>query len=220
MRRKEAAKIDQRLVKAIGHPLRMELLTILNQKVASPNELAQELRESLGNVSYHVRILADLGVIELVKTEPRRGAVEHYYRALMRPWFTARDWARLPKPARGAISDALLAQVWSETAAAVKAGSFDSRTNRRLLRTTLVLDDEGWDDVAEILDEALERLLEVQTAAAGRLAGLEEPDVSSSSVAVLMHYEVAPSLSSRSPRAKKTGALGRPHPPRRSATAR
>jgi hypothetical protein len=36
-------------------------------------------------VSYHVRILARLGLIELVRTTPRRGAVEHHYRSLPRP---------------------------------------------------------------------------------------------------------------------------------------
>lgn len=47
----------------------------------SPNELARHLDEPLTNVSYHVRMLHDLGVIREVKTEPRRGALEHYYAA-------------------------------------------------------------------------------------------------------------------------------------------
>jgi predicted transcriptional regulator len=52
---------------------------------ASPKELAGQLGEKLGNVSYHVRILARLGLIELVRETPRRGAVEHHYRATPRP---------------------------------------------------------------------------------------------------------------------------------------
>lgn len=47
----------------------------------SPNELCKALDEPLTNVSYHVRMLHELGVIELVTTAPRRGALEHYYRA-------------------------------------------------------------------------------------------------------------------------------------------
>ena len=43
--------LDQRVVKAIGHPLRARLLAILNERVASPNELAKETGEPLGNVS-------------------------------------------------------------------------------------------------------------------------------------------------------------------------
>lgn len=201
MTKADVTAIDPRLVKAMAHPLRMRLLTLLNQRVASPSELAKELGEPLGNVSYHVRILAELGCLELVRTTPRRGAVEHHYRALTRPWFKARDWARLPKPARRAISDAVLAQVWDDTAAAVEAGTFDSRANRRLLRTTLVLDDEGWDDVAALLDETLDRVLEIQAEAAARLGSADAPEPSGSSRLVLIHHEAAQPQGSKRRRA-------------------
>ena len=55
--------VDQRLVRAIGHPLRLRLLTIFNERVASPSDLAAELGEPIGNVSYHTRILARLGCV-------------------------------------------------------------------------------------------------------------------------------------------------------------
>ena len=88
--------VDQRLVRAIGHPLRLRLLTIFNERVASPSDLAAELGEPIGNVSYHTRILARLGCVELVRTKQVRGAVEHYYRAVVRPVFSDDDWAELP----------------------------------------------------------------------------------------------------------------------------
>lgn len=69
------------LAKAASHPLRRRLLELLaEQPSSSPNEMAKKLREPLTNTSYHVRMLHDLGCIELVDTEPRRGAIEHYYR--------------------------------------------------------------------------------------------------------------------------------------------
>ena len=70
----EGNLVDHRLIRALGHPIRVRALTILNERVASPNELARQLGAHLGSVSYHVRILLELGAIELVKTEPRRGA--------------------------------------------------------------------------------------------------------------------------------------------------
>jgi DNA-binding transcriptional ArsR family regulator len=78
---------DERLGRALGHPLRHRLLRVLTDRVASPKELAAHLAEPLPNVSYHVRVLAELGCVELVRTVPRRGALEHYYRALMAPRF-------------------------------------------------------------------------------------------------------------------------------------
>src|SRR5215211_3459933 len=77
-----AGPIDHRLARALSHPLRLKLLAALNEGVASPNQLANRLGEPLANVSYHVRILLDLDCIELVETAQRRGAIEHFYRAL------------------------------------------------------------------------------------------------------------------------------------------
>jgi DNA-binding transcriptional ArsR family regulator len=72
---------ESHAVKALAHPVRVRALAILVEREASPSELADELGEPLGNVSYHVRLLHDLGLIELVSTTPRRGAIEHHYRA-------------------------------------------------------------------------------------------------------------------------------------------
>jgi DNA-binding transcriptional ArsR family regulator len=73
---------DPKLAKALAHPLRAQILERLERHTASPSELADELAAPLGNVSYHVRILADAGLIELVRTTRRRGATEHHYRAV------------------------------------------------------------------------------------------------------------------------------------------
>ncbi len=186
-----SATIDHRLVKALAHPLRMRILTLLDLKVASPSDLAEELGEPLGNVSYHVRFLANLGCLELVKTTPRRGAVEHHYRAIMRPWFRPKDWAEIPRSARGSISNAVLAQIWKDAAAAVEAGTFESRPDRHVSRTPLVLDDAGWEEVVDLLNETLDRILEIQAEAAGRMEDVEDQQSSTCSQVVLMHYESA-----------------------------
>jgi DNA-binding transcriptional ArsR family regulator len=183
-------KIEQRLAKALTHPVRMRVLTLLNQKVASPSELAGEIDEPLGNVSYHVRMLLDLGLVELVGTTPRRGAVEHHYRATERAWLGKRVWGKLPGSLRGGLSEAVLTLAWVDTLAAVEAGTFDSRTSRHLSRTPMVLDSHGWDEVAQLLDETLERVIGIQSAAAERLA--DGDDGSLEARLVLMHYQAAP----------------------------
>ncbi len=73
--------IDQGVVKALAHETRVEILRILNEREASPRQLAKLLDQSLTQVGYHVKWLSDSEVIQLARTEPRRGAVEHYYRA-------------------------------------------------------------------------------------------------------------------------------------------
>ena len=98
MARQTMDLVDPRLAKALSHPMRARILAILNERVASPNEIAEMIDERLPNVSYHVRALLELGCIELVSTAQRRGAIEHYYRAVVRPFFSDRDWKRLPRP--------------------------------------------------------------------------------------------------------------------------
>ena len=168
MKRETASAVDSRLAKALAHPLRVQLLAALNEGVASPNELAKKLDEPLTNVSYHVRMLHDLGCIELVETEPRRGALEHYYRAIVRPFFGDRDWKRLPRNARGSISDAVLQLVWEDTATALKEGLFDARTDRHLSRSVLAIDEQGWEDLQDLLAETLESAMGIQAESASR----------------------------------------------------
>ncbi len=71
---------DPTLAKIAAHPMRLSILrAIARHGEASPSTIADELEERLGNVSYHVRTLFDRGMLELRRTEPRRGAVEHFY---------------------------------------------------------------------------------------------------------------------------------------------
>ena len=98
---------DQRIIRALGHPLRARILSLLDGAEASPKELAGRLGEKLGNVSYHVRILAELELIELVRQTPVRGAVEHHYRARPRPGAVLNVEVGLDSTGWRAASDAL-----------------------------------------------------------------------------------------------------------------
>jgi DNA-binding transcriptional ArsR family regulator len=98
--------LETRMAKALAHPLRAKVLNRLNEGVASPNEMSRELGEPLGNVSYHVKALLELGCIELVDTAQRRGAIEHYYRAVR----TAALVADSTKDAATNASEARVAQ--------------------------------------------------------------------------------------------------------------
>jgi hypothetical protein len=163
----------------------MKLLIILNQKVASPNELANELDESLGTVSYHIRFLAELGCIELVRTEPRRGAVEHYYRALERPMFTDSDWLLLPPNLRRSISGAVLGAIWKDVARAVESNTFDERPDRHLSRSPLVLDEQGWEELNELLLEVYERGVRVEAESTKRLQDAGEEGIATKLILML-----------------------------------
>jgi DNA-binding transcriptional ArsR family regulator len=178
--------IARRLIKALSHPLRMRVLLRLDRRVASPVELARELGEPLGTVAYHTRVLADLGCVELVRTEPRRGAIEHYYRAVAQPYFSDSDWARLPASARQSIIEAILQRAWAEAADALRVGTFDARDDLHLSRTPLALDERGWRELNGLLAELLEHTFRIEAESTAR-RGADGDEVRSS--LVLMHFE-------------------------------
>lgn len=68
------------LGRALGNPIRVRIAAaLLRLDEAGPKDLTTLVDDSLGNVSYHVRYLYDLGFLQLERLIPRRGAIEHKY---------------------------------------------------------------------------------------------------------------------------------------------
>ena len=162
--------VEQIVAKAFAHPLRVQILIILNERVASPNLLAQELDQSLNLVAYHVRVLEKYDCIELVDTKQRRGATEHFYRATRRQFLSDSEWARMPQSLRPGLSGAMLKSMFDDIEEAVKSGTFDDKEDRHLTRTPMVVDKEGWGHVNTVLLETYDKLIEIQAESQGRLA--------------------------------------------------
>jgi len=167
--------VEQIVAKAFAHPLRVQILIILNERVASPNLLSQELDQSLNLVAYHVRVLEKYDCIELVDTKQRRGATEHFYRATRRQFLSDSEWARMPAALRPGLSGAMLKAVFDDIEEAVTEGTFDEFEDRHLSRVPMVVDKRGWGDVTTLLLGTLDRLLEIQAEASERIANGEEP---------------------------------------------
>lgn len=158
----------EKLVKGVSHPIRTECLTILAQRTASPRELSEILDHDLSNVSYHVRVLGELGLIELVKEESVRGAVAHFYKAVERPLLSQDDWEQLSPEVREAISVFGWDSLIMDAMKAIEHGTFDNRPDRHLTRTSLLLDSEGFARLSQAMDDLLELIFEEQAASAAR----------------------------------------------------
>jgi DNA-binding transcriptional ArsR family regulator len=155
--------LDPQMAKALSHPLRPRLLQILSERVASPKEMSDVLGEPLGTVSYHTSILHRAGCIELVSTAQRRGATEHYYRAIVRPFLTDDQWRALPPTVRREVAGRTLEQVFGEASAASAAGGFD-RAGAHVDRMVLDLDEQGWAELSALLTRTLEGAAAIQAA--------------------------------------------------------
>lgn len=158
------------LVKALNHPVRVKALTILTEKIASPKEISGQIDAPLSNVSYHVRVLDELGLVEIVEEESVRGSVAHFYKAVERPLIDNPDWEKLSPKVRSAFSGYVIETLMSDAANSLAAGVFDQRDDRHLSRTSLILDEKAWRKVSEIQAKALNQILKEQSAATARLS--------------------------------------------------
>lgn len=188
-RRPKLGPPDARVIKAIGHPLRWKMLEALNEEDASPVQLARRFGEGVNLVAYHMRILAEVGAAELVRTEPRRGSTEHYYRATMRPYFADREWASLPLETRRAVLDAEVGKILKDVRAASGQNGLD-HPQAHVSWTPLSLDRTGMSEVAELLADTLRELNDIQARVHGREASKRgrKPKQLSTEVAIL-HFE-------------------------------
>jgi DNA-binding transcriptional ArsR family regulator len=181
--------VDPRIAKALSHPMRARILMILNERVASPNEIADDIDERLPNVSYHVRALLDLGCIELVDTAQRRGAIEHYYRAVVRPFFSDSDWKRIPRSGRQAISDSILQIIWEDLSDSMESGTFEARTDRHLTHNRMLLDEEGWSELTKYLSGVLAEVEKIESRSRSRLKKKNADGAAVPTTFALMHFE-------------------------------
>jgi DNA-binding transcriptional ArsR family regulator len=180
---------DPRLIKALAHPLRVRILSILEtRELASPNEMAEELGVSLGVMSYHVRRLHALGFLELVKRTPRRGAIEHHYRAKARPQVTDEGWAETPSIVKRAMVGASLQQISSYVNAAAGQGGFD-RADAHLTRNVIELDEQGRTELAQAMTSWLATLDEIEAESAARIEAVGDGADTKATGVVLMAFE-------------------------------
>lgn len=162
--------IDPRFVKALDHVLRQHILLAAVQGEVSPSGLAETLGEGLSQVSYHVKVLREDcgGMLEETRTEPRRGALEHYYRASAKTLLPAKAWRRVRKGMRAVVGAGQANDLFNDLTEALKAGKLQG-AHDHISRTPLVLDLEGRRNVKAIAERAIREVESEQQAAARRI---------------------------------------------------
>src|ERR671935_1475758 len=66
-------------VKAIGHPVRTTILGLLHERAATVNELAVTVERPKSTVAHHVKVLAEAGLVQVVRTRRVRAIEERFY---------------------------------------------------------------------------------------------------------------------------------------------
>jgi DNA-binding transcriptional ArsR family regulator len=180
------------IARVYAHPIRMQSLRILNERVASPVEIARELDLPVNSVAYHIRVLADAGCVEQVSQRQRRGATEHFYRATTIPMFTDDQFVELPVSIRRRVFGQVISDLFDHVAAASEQDGFDDPETHASW-TPMHLDDKGWDDVTKLLANVVDKLPAIEARAAARIAKAGTPSsaVHQTEVGVLHFHRAA-----------------------------
>jgi DNA-binding transcriptional ArsR family regulator len=179
MRRRDGDElIDPKFVKAIGHPLRVEI--VAECSLAPISQV--EFRESRGRkysrqaIENHFAVLIECGAIEEVGSLRERGGLTRYYAATARALFSEEDFGRFPPALRGNLSAAAVATLVERTQESLLAGTVDSHPERHLTWVPLQLDWAGFLELVGKLNELFYGLKPMEEEAKERMADSgEEP---------------------------------------------
>jgi hypothetical protein len=137
----------------------------------SPTQLAALFESpSVFAIDRRCKMLTELGWLAKVDEKTggvRRGATENFYRATGPAVFDAADWKQISPRARRDASAVTLHQFWEKVSEAIEAGTFDARVERHLSWCSLLLDQQGWDQVTDQLYRYFEILLNAQERSQG-----------------------------------------------------
>jgi DNA-binding transcriptional ArsR family regulator len=162
----------------LKHPERVRILEVINEAPMSPIRFLQggygtrkfeSKQEGLSYLSYHFRELEKAGLIEVIESIPRRGAVEHVYRGRSRVFYTSEEFDELPLQERTMLSRTSFQGLMARTDSAISSGTFDRRSNRQLTWRAMQLDEQGWQEMTDHLDEAFAKAEAIREAAGERI---------------------------------------------------
>jgi DNA-binding transcriptional ArsR family regulator len=165
--------IDERLTKAIAHPLRLQILAVANEREISPSEYSEETGAPLSNVSYHFRKLYELDFIELTKEVPKGGSHEHRYIGSRRGLVTDVDWAKLGKTTQAGVRIAGFQDLITRCTQAVQAETFDSREDAVFYWIGGGMDETGWEQFTAALHELIKVVSQIEVDSVQRVANGE-----------------------------------------------
>jgi hypothetical protein len=154
----------------MAHPVRIQLLRILGERIASPKEMGEISGVPVGTVAYHTRVLVELECAELVKTSPRRGATEHFYRAKPEGFINSRKWKAVPRLVRDELAGATFQELSVRVSAALEAETFKKREDSSLLCLPMQVDEKGWEEIRDLVAVAEQAICRAGLKATKRLA--------------------------------------------------
>lgn len=173
-KKRSAVEVERRVTHSLNHPVRLDALSILIERVSSPKEIAHILGVTVGAASFHVGELFADDVIELVEIKQRRGAVEHFYKAKLRPEITDEEWRRMSAGTRREMAGLLFRAVVAEGLSSMRHGKMDTDDDLYIGWKVVPVDVKGKQELTKAQLAMQEQVEDIRTRSESRIAAGKE----------------------------------------------
>lgn len=172
----------ERLAPVLADDVSLQIVAELNKREMTVSQFHRDLHRGFDDVSRRAvsrrfEKLREIGWLKIVGERPSRGTKEYLYRAAV----PAIDANFLRSDKQDSMNDEgcweSFDRFCAEAETAMKAGTFDARTDRYVTWSMLSLDRQGWESVTEELDALLAHLYREQEHAKERMAGSGETPI-------------------------------------------
>lgn len=150
------AQGPRRMAFALSNPIRLEILDLLGEHgLSSPVRMSEKLDESLGLVSYHVKVLEECGAVQLVNKKQRRGAWEHFYKRTVSGTVDREVLQKIPPGLRDFQVIPELREFVRELLRSIEAGAIEP-SDLALGSMTILVDKAGRQQAANLREEVMQ----------------------------------------------------------------
>lgn len=155
-------KVDDGLLFALRHPLRLRMLVSLNEEGdGSPSELAKRLESTTEHCSHHIKVLEEYGYVEFLRKEFVSTGAKSIYRAIRKVEFPQEVWERLPPAVQNQVVTGLFMSSFGDAETALLSGAFEKHPESHASWTHLHLDQKQWKRLRGLLERTLVKALEI-----------------------------------------------------------
>lgn len=175
----KSAQNEEDMYKALGHPLRREILAyLIEHSTGSPSEMAKKIDAPLPDISHHAKQLVRYGAAELVEERPtRRGSAERVYRPTARVIISTEEVEEMSVVDRQVFAGQIVQKMCDDLREGFQLGSFARRSDWNLSRTLLDVDEEGLQRLLRLQERVEEEMFEIQAESVGRRVESQDPPI-------------------------------------------
>jgi DNA-binding transcriptional ArsR family regulator len=164
------ADADKALVDTVGHRVGYAIFRILTERPASARELAELLSQPRSTVGDQLRKLIAAGLVESAGEEATRGTTERFYRVAENSrWLDDEVTAKLDPRQKRRTALRVVREAAADTSLALQGDRLDHRDDWCVGSSRIVVDPQGWKELAEIHRQAVEEVERVRDESAERL---------------------------------------------------